>query len=419
MMQLRGKKLLILGANDETAELVKTANSMGVITVVTDYTPEAPAKAYADIRYDVNAMDVEALAEIAEKEKIDGVMVGVAEVLIAPYRELCSRLSLPCYASEAAVKSFTNKRHMKEICRKYDIYGTPEYRLDELEKMKFPVVVKPEDGCSSKGITVCYHADEVFTAIERAKKKSKTGNVLIERFMNCDDLSIYYVFQGGKAYLATLSDRYTVRNEDKYAPICVGDIFVSKHYEAFIKKEHPKFVKMFEELGIHDGVLYFSAFYENERCYVYDPGFRMQGGGFHIILDKLNGIDNRKMLVEFALTGKCKGINIAEKNDPTFGGKSAAVMWVLLRSGKIKSTNFNRIVKDIPDVFYYIERFHAGDEVNSEMIGTESQVYLRIFIAGESREELRHVISMIRSRLQVVDENDCDMISACLNEENI
>ena len=44
---LSGKKLLILGANPETVPLVKTANTMGVLTIVTSNRPDDPAKKYA------------------------------------------------------------------------------------------------------------------------------------------------------------------------------------------------------------------------------------------------------------------------------------------------------------------------------------------------------------------------------------
>ena len=51
---IKGKKLLILGANPETANLVRVAQEMGVTTIVTDYDSNAPAKKVADISYDIN-----------------------------------------------------------------------------------------------------------------------------------------------------------------------------------------------------------------------------------------------------------------------------------------------------------------------------------------------------------------------------
>jgi formate-dependent phosphoribosylglycinamide formyltransferase (GAR transformylase) len=51
---------------------------MGIYTIVTDYDPNAYAKQFADQAENVNAIDVDALVELAKKERVDGVLVGVA-----------------------------------------------------------------------------------------------------------------------------------------------------------------------------------------------------------------------------------------------------------------------------------------------------------------------------------------------------
>ena len=80
-INLKNKRLLILGANQETANIVKIAQDLGVYTIVTDYNPEAPAKVIADKSYDIDAMDVESLYKMAREERVDGILVGVADPL--------------------------------------------------------------------------------------------------------------------------------------------------------------------------------------------------------------------------------------------------------------------------------------------------------------------------------------------------
>ena len=395
------KKLLMLGANPETANIVKVAQQMGVYTIVTDYNPDAPAKKVADKSYNIDAMDVDSLYKMACDEKIDGVLVGVADPLIAPYQKLCEKLNLPCYATKESVYAFTNKRHFKETCKKYGIEGVPEYSIDDLDKVVFPVIVKPADSNSGKGITLCRVREELSADIERAKKESKTATVLLERYMETSDISIYYTIVDGKPYLSSLSDRYTLRNDTKSTPICLGDIFPSKYYEEFIKNEHPKYCKMIEDLGVKNGVLYVSAFYENGHFYVYDPGFRLQGGGFHLVLKSVNGFDQREMLVKFALSGSMQIQDFKNYNDPLMRGNAAAVIWFLLKEGKIKKIEGLEYIKNHPDVSYVIERFKVGDEITPEMIGTERQVFLRVFMKSPNRKVLRSVIQDFQNRLKV------------------
>lgn len=409
------KKLLVLGANPETANIVKVAQGLGVYTIVTDYNPDAPAKKISDKSYDIDATDVDALYKMALEEKVDGVLVGVADPLIASYQKLCSRLNLPCYANKESVYAFTNKRHFKETCAKYRIEGVPEYSLDNLDDIIFPVIVKPADSNSGKGITLCRTREELEKDIERAKKESKTATVLLERYMETSDVSIYYTIVDGKPYLSSLSDRYTLRNDTKSTPICLGDIFPSKYYEEFIKNEHPKYCKMLEDLGVKNGVLYVSAFYEKGHFYVYDPGFRLQGGGFHLVLKAVNGFDQREMLVKFSLSGSMQIDDFKNYNDPLMRGNAAAVVWFLLKEGKIKSIEGLEYIKNHSDVSYVIERFNVGDEVTSDMIGTERQVFLRVFMKSPNRKVLRSVIQDFQNRLKITGEDGENLLMPALN----
>lgn len=416
---LTGKKLLILGANPETANLVLVAKSMGVTTVVTDNVEGAPAKAVSDRYYDVDATDVDALERIAREEKADGVMVGVADPLIASYQQLCSRLQLPCYASEQTVYAFTNKRHFKQTAAKYGIRGVPEYSLEERGKIQYPVIVKPADSNSSKGISLCHSETELDKAVEFAKSFSKSGTVLIERYMQCSDLSIYYTIVNGKVYLSSLSDRYTLRMQSAKTPICLGDIFPSRYYDEFLQNEHPKYCRMFEDLGVKNAVLYVSAFYENGNFYVYDPGFRLQGGGFHLILNSVNGFDQRRMLIHFALTGNFDSEGIAQKNDPLMHGGSAAVIWFLLRDGKIGRIEGMDYIRSSPFVTDSIERFKVGEVVTRDMLGTERQVFLRLFLKCNNKSELRNIVKDFQSRLKVETQEGESLLLPSINADLI
>ncbi|MBM3911034.1 MAG: carbamoyl-phosphate-synthetase, partial [Thaumarchaeota archaeon] len=106
-------KLLILGANPETIPLIQVAKDMGVYTIATDFNPHAPAKKIADKSYNVDGMDVKGLVELAQLEKVDGVLVGVADLLVPPYQKVCEHLNLPCYANQKSINALANKFFFK------------------------------------------------------------------------------------------------------------------------------------------------------------------------------------------------------------------------------------------------------------------------------------------------------------------
>ena len=414
---LKGKKILILGANPETANLVKIAQEMGVITIVTDYDPEAPAKKVADINYDIDGLDVDAVCEMAIKEKVDGVMVGVADVLVKPYQEVCDKLGLPCYANAKSAAAFNNKRLFKQTCAEYGIEGVPEYSLDDINSIVYPVIVKPADSNSGKGITLVRHRSDLDSAVARAKAESRTATVLIERYMESRDVSIYYTIVDGKPYLSTLSDRYTLRTDTSATPICLGDVFPSQFYDKFMQTEHPKYINMLKGLGVENGILYVSAFFENGHFYVYDPGFRLQGGGFHLTLMGVNGFDQRKMLINFALTGSMAYYDLDKLNDPKMHGQSAATIWFLLKPGMIDQIAGLDYIKNHPSVDFLIQRFETGEEITDQMQGTERQVFLRIFMHCKNESELKSTIKDFQNRLKVLSPSGENLVLPSLNSE--
>lgn len=414
---MQGKKLLILGANSETINIINVAKSMGVITVVTDNNPIAPAKKYADISYNIDALNVDELYEMAKRENVNGVLVGVADPLVVPYQILCEKLNLPCYASSENVKVFTNKRNFKAICKKYGILGIPEYSISEKNNIEYPVIVKPADSNSGKGITLCRHRSDLGDAIKKARNASRSNTILIEKYMECSDISIYYTIVNGVPYLSLLGDRYTLRSDTCATPICLGDIFPSQYYEDFIKYEHPKYVNMFKDLGLKNGIIYVSAFYEKGNFYVYDPGFRLQGGGFHITLKGVNGFDQIEMLIHFALTGRMDCYNLDKLNDPLLHGQNAANIWFLLKPGIIKQIEGFDYIKNHKSVYFVQDRFNVGDEVTQQMQGTERQVYARIFLRCENKTELNATINDFQNRLKIISQDGSNLLLPSLTGE--
>jgi hypothetical protein len=129
----------------------------------------------------------------------------------------------------------------------------------------------------------------------------------------------------------------------------------------------------------------------------------------------MNGFDQRQMLVNFALTGSMDYAettdgNFGEKNDANMHGKSAAVVWFLLKNGKIADIQGLDFVKNHPSVDFIIDRFNVGDEVTSNMLGTERQVFLRIFMHCDSKTQLAEILKDFESHLAVTNKKGESLI---------
>lgn len=410
--ELTGKKLLILGANPETVPLVEVANGMGVKTIVTSNIPDDTAKKFAWKASDVNGLDVPGLVALARDEQVDGVLVGVADILVPAYCKVCNALNLPCYATQKIVDTFNYKDIFKATCESFGVHGIPEYYLDaemkkeDIDRIKFPVMVKPVDGYSGLGMMVCEKPEDLKSAVEKALAFSRCKRFIVERYMGgCEDMGLYYTFKDGVCSPSCIYDRYTTDEQPGLARVCLGGTYPSKHMKEYMSRMHQNALRLFKAIGIENGVLMLSAFYENGEFYVYDTGFRLQGEAPHLLMKAVHGFDQREMLIRFALTGSEGDLDLAAADDPMFRGKAAATLWILSKSGTIdRIEGLDETVHD-PRIVANVQRLYAGDEVKPEWIGTEKQVVTRLYLVCDSKQALSEALKHYQSSIKVIGTN--------------
>jgi len=416
MKEFEGKTLLIMGGNPETTPLVEMANNLGIKTIVTSARSTDPAKKVAWKSYDVDGMDVPGVIALAREEKVDGVLVGVADILVPSYCKVCDALGLPCYATEEIVNVFSFKDVFKATCERYGVHGIPEFYLDEeirkedVERITFPVMVKPVDNGGGVGMTVCYDASTIESAVKKALEASHKKRFIVERYMLCDDVGIYYTFKDGHCSLSCIFDRFTTGDQPGFSRVSLGGIYPSRHINDYYSRMHDNAVRLFEAIGIKNGVLLLQAFYENGEFYVYDTGFRFQGEAPHLLMKKVNGFDQREMLIRFALTGTEGTVDLKVEDDPYFRGKSAATVWFLLKEGLVSRIEGLENLENDSSVIASVQRIYEGDMVLPEWVGTEKQVMTRLYMVCDSKEQLAERIQYYRDTIRVYDSNGNDML---------
>lgn len=400
---LKNKKLLILGGNPETGLIVQIANSLGIITLVADPYISSPSKKFAYKSIELDVMEITKVVQIAKDEKVDGVLVGVADPLVASYMKICKELSFPCYVNEKSLIAFTSKDGFISTCEKYNIPTTPRYDVND--NFNFPVIIKPVDSGAGVGISVCHNQLELKEGIKFALEKSTQKRFIIEKFMEAEDLGVYFTFINGEVFLSAIYDRYKTSKNNFGSPVCIGAIYPSKLLNDFKEKIYPKLVNMFKNLEITNGVLNIQFFHENGNFYAYDPGFRLQGEAPHLHLNYANKFDHRKMLINFALTGKMYDKDFNNLNNVKFNGLNAITIWILLDKGKILDIQGLDEIQALCSYCDMIQRFRSGDIIEESMIATERQVFARIYLQNKDINILKEDVSLTAKLIKILDEN--------------
>ena len=165
---LRGKKLLVMGGGSQHCKVVEAAKELGIITYAVDNVENSPAKKMADFSYLINVTETDRLAELCEKEGIDGIVSGWFDFVQPHYQRLCERTGLPCYGTKEHFDILTRKKDFKDCCLQYGVGVPARLKLEEItDELPFTVIVKPSNSRGSRGATVCTTKDQVIEAIEK------------------------------------------------------------------------------------------------------------------------------------------------------------------------------------------------------------------------------------------------------------
>lgn len=417
-------KIVILGGNPETGAVVDVANSMGLYSIVLDPYPNSPSKKHAAKCYDIDVTDLNAVDEVIRQEHAAGVLVGVADPLVPYYQKICERNGFYCYANEKIICALTSKSSFAQTCVQYGISVTPSYEIDyesvaEVDSLPYPVVVKPVDAGAGVGISVCRNSAEFNAGVTKALGVSIRKELLVEKFMQCDDMFAYYTFVDGVAYLSALADRHKTNKQGQFSSVCIAAEYPSRYTDRFIREIHPKLVAMFNDLEILNGVLLIQFFVDSTDFYAYDPGFRLQGEAPHLYLKHFNHFDQREMLLQFALTGRMFSSDFQSVNDFRFKNQYATTVWVLLRSGTVGAISGMDVLLSHSNVIQILQRFQVGDSVTIDMVGTERQVFARIYTVAQSFEESVELLNLLRNTLSVNDEFGENMVLDWYQKESL
>lgn len=412
------KKILIIGANPETSSLIQKAKALGFKTYVTDNNPNAFAKQFADVPCNIDGTDVDNLVKLVKQEEIDAVLVGVAEALIPAYCQVCERLGYPCFATLEQFEIMIKKDKFKDMCRKYDVPVVPEFSINNIEEIEYPVVVKPVDSSSSKGVSICQNRLNLDIAIEKALSFSLSKKILIEKYMDGLEVIMYYVIQNGEPALVAMCDRYTSKEQVGVTQLPSAYIFPSKYLPGYVEKTDAKVKNMLRQMNIQNGVLFLQSFVDSDGSVkIYEPGFRLNGAQEHMIVSEITGIDAKELLINYALTGSMGDKNISELADPTFHGMWACKLSPLVKEGTIAEIKGIDEIKAIDGVVAVNPNYRNGDIVCG--LGTQRQMAANIFLVASDKEKLADIIQKVNSLFEVFDESGNSMLLTSFDEDII
>ncbi len=284
MEKYQGKTLIIIGAGILQIPLIKTAKSMGIFTVVFDMDVNAPGIEFADHFILMSTKDVEGCVREAKRfsniRKVDGVITAGTDASKS-VSAIANALNLPGIRYSSA-EAATNKVLMRTVLSKHNV-PVPKFKgvwnLQETYKAIYeiglPVVIKPAENMGARGVIKVSRREDIAKAYTHSKRFSPTGELIVEEYLEGEELSIDVLIWKDNYYVTGIADRI-ITGEPYF--IEIGHNLPSRLPKEILEDAQQTMLKAIKAIGIQQGAAKGDIKITKKGIYIGEIAARLSGG---------------------------------------------------------------------------------------------------------------------------------------------
>ncbi len=207
-------KIAIIGANEAISMLIKKAKEKGYETHAFAWASGDSGEKEADVFYPISIAEKEKIAEKCKELGVIGVASITSDFAVNTVNYVARTLGL-VGNSEKTDEVARNKYKMRCAFCEAGLF-TPhfcetdnDFDISLVSGFKFPLIVKPTDRWSSKGVTRVEKPEDLCEAIAVAVKESMNGKAIVEEFMDGPEYSAECICYNGNFDILTFTKKQT------------------------------------------------------------------------------------------------------------------------------------------------------------------------------------------------------------------
>lgn len=405
-------KALVIAGGLPQIELIRQLKERGIEALLADGSPAAVARPYADKFFHVDIFNIEAIKKIAIEENVDFLITVCADQVLLVVAEVSEMLGLPCYIDFETGKNVSDKIRMKRIFKKLGVPTTDYVETDHLDfniinHLTYPLVVKPVDAYSSKGVRKAENEEELKQYYEEAQKIGRSGRVIVEEFFEGKEISVDAFVVNGKAKILNVTNSEKVKDKDRF--VIFRGRYPAKISSTVMSKIEKVAQVIAEGFGLVNAPLLIQLLATDDRISVLEFCARTGGNMKYLLIKYASGVD---------VIGATLDITLGMTPDltPKFEKHHIVV---------------NDFVYCLPGVFDHLEgfdelekqgiikEFHPVRLKGTQMKGvtSSSDRIVGMNIVADTLEEYNAKREIINKSVKVVDVNGLDIMRHDLLQE--
>lgn len=294
---------IILGGTFPHSDLIIKLKKRGYYTILIDYYENSIAKECAHVHIQESTLDKDAVLIIAKKYNAKLVISAYIDQANVTACYVSEKLDLPCPYSYDTALLITNKQLMKQRMLEHGIPTSKYYSISSIEdiadvELKFPVIVKPADSNSSKGVYKVLEKKELSKFIMLSLKYSRNEKAIVEEFIEGEEVGVDCFIKNKKATILITKVRRKIKVlEDKVQQIygCFWPAELPVTVEIQFKEIAEKIAKAF---NLDNCPLMIQAMVSGTEINVIEFAGRFGGGESFRIIERITGFDTTEATID-------------------------------------------------------------------------------------------------------------------------
>lgn len=403
-------KILVLAGGADQIAFIQELKKRGHEVVLLDYFDNPPAKSFADKHIVASTLDVEAVEKHARNEKVSLICTACTDQALLTVSYVSERLGLPCYIDYQTGLNVTNKSYMKKVLSengiptaRFTIVSEPDE--DVIKDFKYPLVVKPVDCNSSKGVKRVDTFDEYKKNVAEAIQYSRTNTAIVEEYKEGKEISADFYIESGVAKLLSATTSLKIKNKKSFTILCSDYPALTKSQECRITAIAQNIAKAF---SLDNTPLLVQMIVNDEEMNVIEFSARMGGGSKYKLIEVLSGVNIMSKYVDRILGG-------TPEVNPSKQVEYCKMVYIYCLPGVYDHMEgFDKMKEEKMIDEYFIYKTKGMEIHKAETSSDRPSGYL---CSAKTPEELRHKIDYIDSHIKVVSNLGEDlMIHGLLSE---
>jgi len=390
------KRLLILNGSHSDVPLIEAGKRLGFHVITTGNDPSLVGHRYADEYHCVDFSDKRAILDLSRKLNIDAICSCANDFGAITAAYVAEEMGLPGHDPYEAALTLHQKHRFKAFALSSKIstpYAASFFSLEqasaELDKLSFPLIVKPVDLTGGKGVTKAGSKEEYLKAIGHAFSSSRMKQFLVEEFIQGSYHSLTTFVLDRKIVFCFSDNEYSYVNPYHVTTSAAPAVGIDKVLHQ-LKEEAERMIDL---LSLSDGIFHMQYIQTGSKAWIIEVTRRCSGDFYPYPVKYATGVDWAEWIVKAE-----SGIDCGDFPQAVQRGFYGRHCIMGRRSGVLKGVKISReLESNVVDRFTILNK---GDAIRDWMVDKAGVLFLQYGTMEEMIQKTTNIEAMVSVELE-------------------